>query len=113
MPKITPFLWFDDRIEEAVNFYVSVFGHASIKSSMPGPGGGAMSMTFELEGQHFMALNGGPRFRFTEAISFFVFTGHKFDAVCRADRWTQSAGDALCLSSFGGQHAMRTAPPWG
>lgn len=72
MPKITPFLWFDDRIEEAVNFYVSVFGHASIKSSMPGPGGGAMSMTFELEGQHFMALNGGPRFRFTEAISFFV-----------------------------------------
>ena len=78
MQKITPFLWFDDKIEEAVNFYVSVFDDARIVSASrygdagPGPAGSIMSMTFELAGQEFMALNGGPRFKFTEAISFFV-----------------------------------------
>jgi predicted 3-demethylubiquinone-9 3-methyltransferase (glyoxalase superfamily) len=78
MQKITPFLWFDDRIGEAVKFYVSVFPKSKIMSTSryadgaPLPKGTVMSMTFELEGQEFMALNGGPQFKFTEAISFFV-----------------------------------------
>lgn len=72
MTKITPFLWFDDRIEEAVNLYASVFNDAKITSRSPGPNGSVMSMTFVLQGQEFMALNGGPQFKFTEAVSFFV-----------------------------------------
>jgi predicted 3-demethylubiquinone-9 3-methyltransferase (glyoxalase superfamily) len=76
--KITPCLWFDDRIEEAVNFYISVFGDAKILTKLhygdgaPMPKGTVLVMTFELEGQEFMALNGGPQFKFTEAVSFFV-----------------------------------------
>lgn len=78
MPKIVPCLWFDDRIEEAVRFYVSVFGDAHIideeKYNDAGPGqkGKVMTMSFELEGQRFMALNGGPVFKFNEAVSFVV-----------------------------------------
>ena len=78
MQKITPFLWFDDRAEEAMNFYTSVFKNSKIGriarygDSGPGPKGTVMTATFELEGQEFMALNGGPQFKFTEAVSFFV-----------------------------------------
>ena len=76
--KITPFLWFDNQAEEAVNFYVSIFKNSKITSidrygeAGPGPKGTVMTASFELEGQGFMALNGGPDFKFTEAISFFV-----------------------------------------
>ena len=72
MKKITPFLWFDDQAEQAMRFYVSVFKNSKVLSVSPGPNGKAMSVTFELEGQAFMALNGGPQFKFTEAISLFV-----------------------------------------
>ncbi|HEV2010005.1 MAG TPA: VOC family protein [Candidatus Limnocylindria bacterium] len=72
MKKITPFLWFDDQAEEAMRFYVSIFKNSKVLSVSPGPNGRAMSVTFELEGQEFMALNAGPQFKFTEAISFFV-----------------------------------------
>ncbi len=78
MKKITPFLWFDDNAEEAVNFYTSIFRNSKILSlnrlpeGTPGPAGKVMTATFELEGQEFMALNGGPEYKFTEAISFFV-----------------------------------------
>jgi predicted 3-demethylubiquinone-9 3-methyltransferase (glyoxalase superfamily) len=78
MQKITPFLWFDDNAEEAMNFYVSVFKNSKIGrvtrygETGPGPKGKVMTGTFELRGQEFMALNGGPQFKFTEAISFFV-----------------------------------------
>ena len=72
MKKITPFLWFDNQAEEAMNFYVSIFKNSKILSVAPGPNGTVMSATFELEGQEFMALNAGPQFKFTEAISFFV-----------------------------------------
>lgn len=73
MQKITPFLWFNDNAEEAVNFYVSVFKNAEVKSiHRMGPGGSVMSVSFELEGQNFHALNGGPLFSFTPAISMFV-----------------------------------------
>ncbi len=72
MQKITPFLWFDSNAEEAARFYTSVFRNSSITSLMPGPGGKTMGVNFVLEGQEFMALNGGPMFKFTEAISLFV-----------------------------------------
>jgi predicted 3-demethylubiquinone-9 3-methyltransferase (glyoxalase superfamily) len=78
MQKITPFLWFDSKAEEAANFYVSVFKNSKIVSIMrygeagPGPKGSVMSATFQLDGQDFIALNGGPMFTFSPAISFFV-----------------------------------------
>ena len=78
MKRITPFLWFDGKAEEAMNFYVSVFKNSKVGSVArygeggPGPKGSVMTATFELDGQEFMALNGGPEFRFTEAISFYV-----------------------------------------
>jgi predicted 3-demethylubiquinone-9 3-methyltransferase (glyoxalase superfamily) len=82
MQKITPFLWFDDKAEEAVNFYVSVFKNSKIGNivrygeeaaeASGRPKGTVMIVTFQLEGQDFIALNGGPVFQFTEAISFVV-----------------------------------------
>lgn len=78
MQKITPFLWFDDKAEEAMNLYTSIFKNSKIGSitrygeAGPGPKGMVMSATFQLDGQEFMALNGGPQYKFTEAISFFV-----------------------------------------
>jgi len=72
MSKINPFLWFDSQAEEAMNFYVSIFKNSKVLSVIPGPDGKAMSVTFRLEDQEFMALNAGPQFKFTEAISFFV-----------------------------------------
>ena len=78
MQKITPFLWFDNQAEEAANFYVSVFKNSKILSvtrygdTGPGPKGSVMVASFELDGQKFNALNGGPIFKFTEAISLVV-----------------------------------------
>ena len=78
MQKITPFLWFDNQAEEAMKFYTSIFKNSKIVNVSrygeggPGQAGTVMSGTFELEGQQFMALNGGPMFKFTEAVSFFV-----------------------------------------
>jgi predicted 3-demethylubiquinone-9 3-methyltransferase (glyoxalase superfamily) len=71
MPKITPFLWFDSQAEEAMNFYTSIFKRSTVVSVNRAQGK-VMSVQFELEGQKFMALNAGPMFKFTEAISFFV-----------------------------------------
>lgn len=76
MPKITPFLWFDGQAEQAAEFYVSVFPNSRITQvarygpAGPGPEGQAMVVAFELDGAAFNALNGGPHFRFTEAVSF-------------------------------------------
>jgi predicted 3-demethylubiquinone-9 3-methyltransferase (glyoxalase superfamily) len=70
--KITPFLWFDNSAEEAIRFYTSIFKNSKIVSTMPGPNGTIMGATFILDGQEFQALNGGPMFKFTEAISLFV-----------------------------------------
>jgi predicted 3-demethylubiquinone-9 3-methyltransferase (glyoxalase superfamily) len=66
MQKITPFLWFDNNAEEAANFYASVFKDAQVLSVSP------MTVSFRLNGQEFIGLNGGPEFKFTEAVSFFV-----------------------------------------
>jgi predicted 3-demethylubiquinone-9 3-methyltransferase (glyoxalase superfamily) len=78
MQKITPFLWFDNQAEEAMNFYVSIFKDSKIVSvsrypeGTPGPTGSVMTAKFVIGGQEFIALNGGPNFKFTEAVSFVV-----------------------------------------
>lgn len=78
MQTITPFLWFDDQAQEAAKFYTSIFKHSKIGSvsrygeGAQKPKGTAMVVPFELDGQEFLALNGGPQFRFTEAVSFVV-----------------------------------------
>jgi len=78
MQKITPFLWFDTQAEEAVNYYVSIFKNSKAGNvsrygeAGPGTPGSVLTASFELEGLEFAALNGGPNFKFTEAISFYV-----------------------------------------
>jgi predicted 3-demethylubiquinone-9 3-methyltransferase (glyoxalase superfamily) len=97
MKKITPFLWFDTQAEEAMNFYVSIFKDSKVGSvQRAGPDGPVMSVTFQLEGQDFMALNAGPQFKFNEAISFFV------------DCKTQEEVDELWnkLTAEGGEESM-------
>jgi len=78
MQKITPFLWYDGKAEEAANLYISIFKNSKILNvarygeAGPGPKGTVMTVSFQLEGQEFMALNGGPHYTFSPAISFFV-----------------------------------------
>jgi predicted 3-demethylubiquinone-9 3-methyltransferase (glyoxalase superfamily) len=78
MPKITPFLWFDGQAEEAAAFYTAIFPDSRIKTiarygdAGPGPTGTAMTVVFELDGQEFVGLNGGPQYEFTEAVSFSI-----------------------------------------
>jgi predicted 3-demethylubiquinone-9 3-methyltransferase (glyoxalase superfamily) len=78
MPSIKPFLWFNTEAEEAANFYVSVFPNSRVVyvshygEHGPGPKGSVMTVEFELDGQRFVALNGGPLFKFTEAVSFVI-----------------------------------------
>lgn len=72
MQKITPFLWYDDKAQEAATFYCSVFKDSKILSTMPGPGETAMGVTFQINGQELTAFNGGPMFKFNESISLFV-----------------------------------------
>ncbi len=72
MQKIISFLWFDNNAEEAINFYVSIFKNSKVLNTTPGPDGKLLMASFQLEGQTFHALNGGPQFKFTEAISLFV-----------------------------------------
>jgi predicted 3-demethylubiquinone-9 3-methyltransferase (glyoxalase superfamily) len=78
MQKIVPFLWFDNQAEEAVNHYISTFPDSKMLNVMrygdagPGPKGSVMLVTFQLAGQEFIALDGGPQFKFTEAISHYV-----------------------------------------
>src|SRR5262245_27626580 len=78
MPNITPFLWFNDQAEEAMNFYVSIFKNSKVVAVTrygdggPGPKGSVMTASFQLDGQEFTALNGGRQFTFTPAISFVV-----------------------------------------
>lgn len=78
MQKITPFLWFDDKAEEAANFYVSIFPNSKIldvarySEAGPAPAGSVMTVTFSLDGQELIALNGGPHYKLSHAVSLFV-----------------------------------------
>jgi predicted 3-demethylubiquinone-9 3-methyltransferase (glyoxalase superfamily) len=101
MQKITPCLWYDNQAEEAVNFYTSIFKNSKIGTisrygdAGPGPKGSVMTVQFQLEGQDFIALNGGPMFKFTEAISFSV------------DCQSQEEVDALWEKLSAGGHKSR------
>jgi predicted 3-demethylubiquinone-9 3-methyltransferase (glyoxalase superfamily) len=98
MQKITPFLWFDGRAEEAANHYTSLFPNSKIVhvarygDAGPGPKGSVMTVAFQLDGQDFVALNGGPQFKFNEAISFVVN--------CETQQEIDSLWEKLCA---GGQ----------
>jgi len=101
--KITPFLWFDSNAEEAANFYVSVFKNAKLGEvsrygdAGPGPKGSVMVATFEIEGQKFVALNGGPLFKFTEAISFVINCETQEEIDYYWDQLTQNGGqESMC-----------------
>jgi predicted 3-demethylubiquinone-9 3-methyltransferase (glyoxalase superfamily) len=91
MGKITPFLWFDNDAEEAMNFYCSIFEDAEVgEVTRAGPNGEVVYASFRLHGQDFMALNGGPQFPFTEAVSFFVNCGSQEEV---DDLWTKLTAD--------------------
>lgn len=96
MQKITPFLWYNGNAEEAINFYSSIFEDSKILSLNRAPDGKLVSAGFQLAGQHFIALNGGPMFKFTEAISLFITceTQQEID-----DKWNK-------LTADGGQESM-------
>lgn len=102
MQKITPFLWFNNNVEEAVQFYKSVFKDAEITSlvrntgSTPGPEGTVMLATFRLHGQEFIGLNGGPQFQFTEAISFVVNCDSQEEVDYYWERLSQGGSEGHC-----------------
>ena len=102
MQKITPFLWFNDNAEEAMNFYVSVFKNSKVKSvtrytdAGPGPKGTVMTAEFELESQEFIALNGGPNFKFNESISFVVNCETQQEVDELWDKLTDGGQEIVC-----------------
>ncbi len=96
MQKIVPFLWYDGKAEEAAKFYVSIFKNSKVLSVSPGPDGKAMSVTFQLEGQPFYALNGGPHFKFTPAISLFVNCETQQEVDELWSKLSASAADEQC-----------------
>ena len=99
MQKITPFLWFDTQAEEAARFYVSIFRNSKINQiarygeAGPGPEGQVMTITFELDGVHFTALNGGPVYRFTEAFSLQVDCADQAEIDDLWDKLTADGGE--------------------
>lgn len=102
MQKITPFLWFDDKAEEAMNFYLSIFKNSKrgrisrYGDAGPGPKGTVMVATFQLEGQEFIALNGGPQFKFTEAISLVVNCEAQDEVDTFWDRLSEGGSKGQC-----------------
>jgi predicted 3-demethylubiquinone-9 3-methyltransferase (glyoxalase superfamily) len=102
MQRITPCLWFDDRIEEAVNFYVSIFKNSKITqvthyAETAGEfAGKVLTITFQLDGQEFMALNGGPAFHFTEAISLMVNCEDQQELDAMWDKLSEGGEEVQC-----------------
>src|SRR5882672_2480269 len=98
MQKITPFLWFDSNAEDAAKFYASVFPKSKIVTTTrygpggPGPAGSVMTVEFELDGQRFVGLNGGPKFKFSEAISFVVNVETQAELDALWDKLLQGGG---------------------
>jgi len=101
-PRITPFLWFDSNAEEAVEFYLTVFRNARRVDEMrtapmpQNPTGGVLTVAFELDGQRFVALNGGPMFRFTEAVSFVVRCDSQEEADYYWSRLSDGGSEGRC-----------------
>jgi|SRR5690242_10003091 predicted 3-demethylubiquinone-9 3-methyltransferase (glyoxalase superfamily) len=102
MQKITPFLWFDTQAEEAAKFYVSLFPKSKILKTArygeagPGPKGSVMTVEFELDGQRMIALNGGPQFKFTEAISLSVDCKDQKEVDHYWSRLSQGGQESMC-----------------
>lgn len=102
MQKITPFLWFDTQAEEAANFYVSLFKNSRILSvsrygeAGPGPAGSVLTIAFQLDGQEFVALNGGPQFKFTEAISLYVNCENQQEVDELWAKLTEGGEESMC-----------------
>src|SRR5262245_51050097 len=102
MQKITPFLWFNNNAEEAMNFYVSIFKNSKVVTvarygeAGPGPKGSVMTANFQLNGQEFVALNGGPQFKFTEAISFVVNCETQEEVDEFWDKLTEGGEESMC-----------------
>jgi predicted 3-demethylubiquinone-9 3-methyltransferase (glyoxalase superfamily) len=102
MGKITPFLWFDGKAEEAANFYVSVFENAKITNvsrypeDSPGEAGTVMTIEFELDGQEFVGLNGGPVYTFTPAVSFSIDCGSQAEVDHYWDRLSEGGVTSQC-----------------
>jgi predicted 3-demethylubiquinone-9 3-methyltransferase (glyoxalase superfamily) len=100
--KITPFLWFDHQAEEAANYYVSIFPNSKVVKVVrygaagPGPAGSAMTVEFQLDGQSFVALNGGPHFKFTEAISFVVNCQTQDEVDTYWEKLSAGGGEVQC-----------------
>ena len=102
MQKITTFLWFDNQAEEAAKFYISIFKNSRIISishygeAGPRPAGSVLTVNFQLEGQEFIALNGGPEFKFTEAISLFVDCADQAEVDELWSRLTAGGEESMC-----------------
>lgn len=102
MQKISPFLWFDTQAEEAVTFYLSIFPNSRIEQitrygeSGPGPKGSVMTIAFDLDGQHFVALNGGPHYKFNEAVSFVVNCADQAEVDRMWERLTDGGQPGQC-----------------
>lgn len=102
MQKITPFLWFDGNAEDAANFYTTVFKDAKIKSinrypeGSPAPAGSVMTVAFELFGQEFVGLNGGPHFKFTEAVSFVINCANQAEVDYYWDKLSDGGEIQMC-----------------
>ena len=102
MQKISPFLWFDTQAEEAVTFYLSIFPNSRIEQitrygeSGPGPKGSVMTISFDLNGQHFVALNGGPHYKFNEAVSFVVNCADQAEVDRMWERLTDGGQPGQC-----------------
>src|SRR5436190_13000382 len=102
MSKITPFLWFDGAAEEAANFYCSVFKDTKIKNvaryteAGPGPAGSAMTVEFNLLGQDYVALNGGPMYQFSPAISFVIYTDDQAETDHYWNKLSEGGKPSMC-----------------
>jgi predicted 3-demethylubiquinone-9 3-methyltransferase (glyoxalase superfamily) len=100
--KITPFLWFDNNAEEAMNFYISVFNDGEVLDTVrytdagPGPAGSVVTVTFRINGQEFTAINGGPHFRFTEAVSFAIDCKDQEEVDYYWEKLTEGGEESQC-----------------
>jgi predicted 3-demethylubiquinone-9 3-methyltransferase (glyoxalase superfamily) len=116
MQKISPFLWFDHQAEDAVNFYTSIFEDSRVKAvtrygeAGPGQKGTVMTIAFELAGQEFVPLNGGPQFKFTEAISFVVNCEAQKEVDELWERLSEGGTDIQCGWLKDKYASVRSAP---
>jgi predicted 3-demethylubiquinone-9 3-methyltransferase (glyoxalase superfamily) len=97
MQKVTPFLWFDGKADEAAKFYASVFKESKVGKPVTGPDGNVLVVPFEIAGQEFTALNGGPQFKFNESVSFVVHCKDQGEVDYYWDKLTSGGGkESMC-----------------